>query len=308
MGDKAIGAVNAIIRSLKEGPKSINQLAEVAEIEWRTATSYLEMMKKEDIVEERPIGNTRTFFFKDNKNFFKLPVIERDQKIISTIYNNIKKFCKEIYQKEPTNTQVYKILWKINKDETLNLPIGWYRYGPICIQVYKGDENDFKNLTPKQITKIKKITEEYCKLNTDQLQKVVYSEANEELYLAKKDVLAKVVDSQNKQELSLLFMNLLKYVPKETIETTTDYIRASLLLGPSIMMPHFETLWKYIAMVVLRESIHGKDKYYDFDLEPYFDKEIDLAKKDIQETIYGLVNDHVSKKYPKRTLEEQPSQ
>lgn len=296
MGDKTSEVVEAIIRSLKDGPKSINQIADSAKIEWRTAESNLELLEKENLVEEKTVKNTRTFIYKDQNNFFKLPIPEKIQEIITAIYTKIREFCLKKYKKEPTHTQVYKIIWKLNKELKLNLPIAWYRYGPVCIQVYKGNEIEKKELSSKIISEVKKITEDYCLRSTVDLQRIVYKEANEMLYLAKQEIMDNAFDTESKERLSAMMMDLIKNAPQETKDITTDYVRATLLLGIKIMMPHFDLLWKYITMVVLKQMMND---YYNFQIDYYVDGEINSAKQEIQQVVYELVHSFINEKYSK---------
>lgn len=290
MSDKTKEIINSIKHQLMDQPLSISEISEKLKINWRTAENYLEILKKLELVEERNIKNTRTFFYKDKDNYFDLPVKNKDSKLISSIYSKIKETCLDIYKKEPTKTQVYKIIWKLNHELNLGLPIGWYKYGPCCVQVYKGDEEEIK-LGNNQVNLIKEITKEYCILDNINLQKKVYLDSKKNLYIIKEKLLE--LDSDDKEKLNIILMDLIKYAPQETIETTTDFSRATLLLGWSKTRTIFDIFWKYITMVVFKQTL---EFYYKDSIEFYLYEKIEDAKKEAQLNITNLVRSNIKSK------------
>ena len=287
---------NSIKKVLSEGkPLSISQIAEKADIDWRTAEHYLSILKNLDLVDEFKFKNTRTFYYKDPDNYFKFPIKEKDQKLISTIYHHITDFCKNKFKKEPTKTQVYKVIWKINKELNLNLPIGWYRYGPICIQVYQGDEKKERKLENKEISLIKETTENYCKIDNIELQRKIYQEAEEQVYIIKE----KLSEIENKEELNIILMDLVRTVPEETIEVTTDFVRTTLSLGWNITRNYFNEFWKYVTLVRLKASMKF---YYNDNVELYLNNQIESAKKEIQVIMNDLIKNQMDAKYSQDKL------
>lgn len=291
MSDKTQEIVNSIKSQLMDQPLSISEISEKLEINWRTAENYLEILEKLGLVEERNIKNTRTFFYKDKDNYFDLPVKNKDSKLISSIYSKIKEVCLDVYKKEPTKTQVYKIIWKLNNELSLGLPVGWYKYGPCCVQIYKGNEKEEIKLSSNQTNLIKIITKDYCILDNINLQKKVYLDSKKDLYITKEILLA--LDSDNKEELNIILMDLIKYVPQETIETTTDFSRATLLLGWIKTKTIFDIFWKYITMVIFKQTLQF---YYEDNLEFYLSEKIEDAKKEAQLSITNLVKSNIKSK------------
>lgn len=294
MADGISELTSSIILILKEAPLSISDVADKLSIDWRTAASYLELLKTLGLAKEQTIKNKRVFYYLDKDSYFNLPVKPKDKTIILTIYALIKKFCKEKFDKEPTKTQVYKIIWKINQLKQLNLPIGWYKYGPLSLQAYKGDEKEETKLSYEK--DIKDITEKYCALDNIELQNKIYEEENKKLYLIKKELLDKAKDI-NKEELNMLLMDLIKYVPEEAKETTIDFARATLLLGPKVTMEYFGNFWEYIALVIFKESIKNS-----YNTEIYLDEKIATAKKDIQHIVFDLVTRYADAKHSQDNL------
>jgi len=294
MADGISELTSSIIKLLKEAPSSISDISAKLNINWRTAQSYLELLKSLGLTKEQTIKNKRVFFYLDKDNYFSLPIKPKDKTVISTIYALIKKFCNEKFNKEPTKTQVYKIIWKINQKLNLNLPIGWYKYGPLSLQAYKGDEKEETKLSYEK--DIKEITEKYCLLDNIQLQNMIYKEEDKKLYLIKQEILEKA-NTINKEELSMLLMELIKYAPEETTDVTTDYARVMLLLGPKTMMQYFDLFWEYVAMIMLKNSI--KDHY---DTELYMREKIETAKKDIEILLDDVVRTYMDAKYSQDKL------
>ncbi|MGV8171658.1 MAG: hypothetical protein ACP5OA_03110 [Candidatus Woesearchaeota archaeon] len=275
--------VDTLIGFLKEKPRSINEIAKGLEINWRTAESYITLLKSLDLIFE----TNNKYFYKDKNNYFWLPVKSEHEKHIKTIYAHIKKFA----NKEPTKTQVYKIIWKINKLLDLKLPIGWYKYGPCCEIVYQGNEEILINLQKQELNLIKETTEKYVALDNFDLQRKIYSEEDNKLYLLKEQLLN--CDTA-KEKLDELLMQLIKLVPKEAIDVTTDFTRLVLLKGwDKDIKECWLFLWKYITIINHKESLSF---YYD-DISAYMGSKIEEAKKDAQTMILSLTQSYMESKH-----------
>jgi len=277
--------LNSIIEVLKENPSSISEVSEKTKITWKTAEKYLKILEKLDLVKEKSIKkNSKTFFYKDNDNYFELPIKKEDNNKISSIYHHIKISCLKLFKKEPTKTQIYKIIWNVNKKLNLGLPIGWYRYGPCCVQIYESDEEKGE-LSKSTINIIEKVTEEYCPLEKYDLQKKIYKEENRYLYLTKEGL--RELNQNDREELNNLLMDLIKYAPKEAIETVTDFARVALVLEWKKTKDLFiEGLWKYLTMIIFRDSLRF---YYGIYIEGYFEDKIKSVKKEVQLEILDMV-------------------
>lgn len=291
MGEKANEIINSMKKSLSDGPKSISDISKELEINWRTAEQYLELLKSLDIVLEADVKNTRTFFYKDKDNYFELPIRNKDSKLISTMYHHIKKFCLNFHNKEPTKTQVYKILWKVDQKLKKNLPIGGYMFGPMCVQEYKNNEKEEIKLDDSTTNVTKEITKEYCACDNIVLQKRIYSEVGNKLYQTKEEIIS--VKDLSKEEINPILMDLIKFSPPETVEVITDFARATLLLGWNKTKELFDDLWKYVTMINFRESLRH---YYGDYIDVYLNDKIKESKKEIQIQITDLVRCNVKAK------------
>lgn len=289
MADQTAKILESIKIALRDKPLSISEISEKANINWRTAENNLRILESLGLVFERNIKNTRTFFYKEKNNYFDLPVKNEDIKKINTIYYHIKKFCQKFYNQEPTKTQAYKIIWKINQKLNLNLPIGWYMYGPLCVQEFYNNEPKEINFSNSTINLIEKTTQEFCALDNFKLQKRVYGESDENLYLAKEKLISRTLT--NREDLNSVLMDLIKYAPRETVEVVTDFARATLLVGIEKTLSCFlEAVWKYVALVRWRDSLIA----YYLDLSGYI--KIDEIKKEAQLRILDIVKSHVKSK------------
>lgn len=291
MGEKATEIVNSIKECLSDGPKSISEISKVLEINWRTAEQYLVLLKNLGLVMEAEVKNTRTFFYKDKDNYFELPVKNKDSKLISSIYCNIKKFCLKFYNKEPTKTQVYNILWKFDQKLNKNLPIGWYMFGPMCVQGYKNNEKEEIKLDDSAIDVTKEITKEYCACDNIVLQKKIYSEVGNRLYQTKEEIIS--IKDTHKEEINPILMDIIKFSPPETVEVISDFARATLLLGWNKTKGLFDDLWKYITTINFRESLR---RYYGDAIDVYLNDKIEESKKEIQIQIIDLVRCNIKSK------------
>jgi hypothetical protein len=279
--DEVIGEIK---RVLIDGPLSVNEVADKAGIYWRTADTNLKLLVKLNVVQQVSSGYANRYILKDSNNFFQLPIKEKDQKFIMSIYSVIKKICLELFNQEPTKTQAYKIIWKVNEKEKLGLPIGWYRYGPCCVQVYKGDEQG--TVERKLYLTIKNVTKEFCSCDNFELQKKIYKEENKRLYIAKEEFLK--CSPRDKDQINNALMDIVKHCQKEAVEVATDFARATLLLGIEKTRDVFDIVWKYLTMIEFRDSL----KSYYKNPEYYFDNKIASYKKEAQLLINDLVTCH----------------
>jgi len=295
MPNKTPDTITSIKKALSDGPMSISEIADKLKINWRTAEHYLRTLKELELVEEYEEKNSRVFFYKDKNNYFSLTIKNKDKKIIDSIYYNIKKYCLEQFNKEPTKTQAYKIIWNVNRKLNLNLPIGWYKYGPCCVQIYAGNETKDTDLDNKTITLIKESISEYAALDNITLQKKIYKDEKIDLYLIKE----KLLETIDIKELNFILMDFIKNAPDETRDTVTDFARATLMLDWEKTRNYFEFVWQYITLVIFRDSLKF---YYGENINKYLDEKIESNKKEAQTYIFNLVETYTDSKYSQDKL------
>lgn len=264
--------------ALLDGPKSINELAEVTDINWRTAKKYLEILAQYGSVEERKVKNTRTFYIKDPDNYFDLPIPQDDATFLASLYAYITEYCNEQLDMEPSETHIYKVTWKVAHDLQLDLPVGWYRYGPMSAKPYDGDEL-FDRLPESVKTKAEEVAADYCTLSPIELKDKVYEEENNALYLAKERLLPEPGELEDD------LMTFIQEVPEECTDVATDFARLALREGwTDEVRECFELVWNYVATVCFGESLQ---EYYE-DVSVYLEDKIEDRKREAQTTIKSL--------------------
>jgi len=287
-----VDIIPAIINALRKGEQTLSKLSRSSNINRVTLSQYVQALEKADIIISNKKGRERIIKLRSNPgSYFDLPIKEEDNKYIETVYAFIKETCLKLYQKQPTKTQVYKILWEIRKEK--NIPIGWYQYGPCPVKIYKGNEKQFVNLSKDLKLKISKTVKDYCSLSNAQLQKKIYNKEHNQLYLLKEELITST--EIKKDDLNKLMFELIKNVPKEAVDITTDFARTALLLGWENTKIFFrDSVWKYIALVMFKESL--KD-YYGNEIEDYLKDRISDIRSECEISIYYMVRSYTDSKY-----------
>jgi hypothetical protein len=98
------------------------------------------------------------------------------------------------------------------------------------------------------------------------------------------------------------FLTLIPLVQKEAQETTIEFVKATMLLGWERTQSLFNALWKYIALVELKQTLK---KYYGKQIDVYLQEEIDQKKEEIDEAIEDIMTQYMgSKQGVKRIYDE----
>lgn len=273
------GKVDRVLEVLRSPPKTASEIAKATDIDKRTVQNHLNMLESWNMVERE--GDQ--YYLHEKGTYFQFPIPIKHQKKMRTFYAAIKAACKACYGKDPTRTQVYKVLWKVNERLELGLPIGWYQFGPCPLLIYEGEEEEETLLSPKEINAVREQAEVYCAKDNLELEHDVYEEAQEELYKLKEDLLRK---DHTKETIKPVLMKLIKTVPYEAVDTVTDFASATLMTNWEKTDIYFVHLWKYLAMIRYKESLRF---YYNDAVEHYLDHKIQLAKQDAGSYISGLI-------------------
>lgn len=69
--------VKKIVSAVHDSPRSINQIAEAADIGWKTCEKYLESLKLLGIVEETRTARERVFSFRARRRGWLFPQTKR---------------------------------------------------------------------------------------------------------------------------------------------------------------------------------------------------------------------------------------
>lgn len=252
MPNAPVDIIPRIAKALEKGPANISKLSKRADINRLTVSSYLQAMEKAGFVKHKKEGRETIYMLRENPNsHFDLPLTEEEQATFNTYYAHITQFCKECFDTEPTRTQAYKIIYDLNKDLDLHLPIGWYLHGPCAVQVYRGRENPAFDLPQKTLNIVKEKTETYCAMDPLTLQQHIYKKEQNELYLAKEHLL----NHTDRDDMNTALMDLIKNVPQECVPVMTDFASTALLVGWEKTKLTWKKVWSYIGLVVFNESL-----------------------------------------------------
>lgn len=285
-------AFHKITAKLESGPKPISQIAE-SDFNWRTAEKYLVLLEDLGIVFSVDKGNKRIYYLYDNNNFFKIPIPRKKKELISDIFAKIKNFAPSV-----TKTQAHKILFELNKKFNLKIPMGWYLYGPICLTQFKGNEEEYGLLNKNQFIFLKETTQKYSSIDNFELEKEVYGNTNNKLYLLKKTLQEKSFGA----EVNVEMMELIMFVPKETQELVTNYARSVMLLGWNHKTNElFNLVWKYVAIVNFKEDLKNNN-YFDYDIDVYFKDKIEEKRSEASKILNDLVSGWGDERYSQEPL------
>ncbi len=280
--------IKRILKSLSEAPKSIHEIAKDCESNWGSIKIYLESLKEAGILQETDISNKRVFSLvqcnrtSKTGNYFDLPIKQEDEKLIDSLFFKIKEEWKQKTGIFPGRIQVQKTLAKINKECNLNLPIGWYLFGTLCVKPYDQMlEYNYFELDKQIKTCVSTVVDIYSKENTATSLKLRhYNEENHTLYKTK-EILLSLFSSSNFskkyiQEINNQLYILLKYCPSifdnVSKELINDFVGLVLQMINTIsdedlklvkndIYQSFNEIWKLIALY-----------NYFSDLEPYYSK------------------------------------
>ena len=309
--------IKRILQSVTDSPKSIHEIAKDAESNWESVREYLESLKEAGIVQEMAISNKRAFSLvtrsvpKKNGNYFDLPITEKDDKLISSLFSRIREEWKKATGNDPGKVQVQKSLLRIDKLCRLNLPIGWYLFGAVCVKPYDpGFDYEYQPLGEKTENCVREVVEDYSKEPSAYSLKIrQYREENKALYQAKELLLSLFTSSafskKNASEIDGLLYGIINNLPKisdkESKSLVNEYLGVVLRLVSSIpehevqqaksdVLQAFNEAWKLIVLYGYSADLKP---YYDANfgpgiLEKHFNLEMDLQKDGVVKHLLNL--------------------
>ena len=274
-----------IKKVLKNGPKTTRQVSDQLKINWVTADKYLNYLESFDVVKSEK-QKRKVYYLKEKNNFFQIPLREEQERIIKKIYQVITE------TEKVTKTQAQKILFEVNKKLKLNLPVGWYKYGPITIMPYSEEHASEHEFSSKEIKFIKETTKEYAKKDNFDLEEYIYRKEENDLYLIKKQI------QKEKENVNILLMDLINQVPETVREITTLYARSVMTIGWNHKTRElFNDLWKLIAKHRFQQDL---TPFFEYDISTYFDDE--AFESELRADIKNLIINYADSKHSQDTL------
>lgn len=288
--------IKRVLNSIAETPKSIHEIAQDCESNWESVKIYLESLKEAGVVQETEVGNKRVFSIpqrnvvKKTGNYFDLPITLEDEKTIDSVFCKIKEEWIKKAGNVPGRIQVQKSLAKINKYCKLQLPIGWYLFGAVCVKPYDPlMQYPYSGLDNQVLMCVNEVVEGFsAEPSASSLKLRCYNEEDNELYKTKEILLA-LLSSQKfsrkyVQEINSQLYSLLKCTPPIFDELAKDSVNEfvgvvlqlvnnlpddELQLVKNDVCAAFNEIWRLIALY-----------NYFSDLEPYyvknFSREVEL--------------------------------
>lgn len=314
--------IENIIGSLRNGPKSIFEVAQETETTWESAKRYLEMLKNIEMAEETEDGNKRVFRLKGcvepvekrPDTLFGVPILPKEQEnAINFLFMKIRELWKEKTGSYPGKTQIQKILVDVSHKCGINIPTGWYMFGELCIKNYNPLEDyPFEEKSIEGKDKILKcidaVIEEDKNHNANFLRKKQYLESGKILYLRQYEF-ARYFDSvhltdENKAKLTEMLTEIAFafQITEDNIkaaELLNDFIRTVIYMFRSMKSDEIDTLrtdileamnavWQVVATHNLFGSLSRNPSYGRNLLLPYFENNFRILETVADEHISSI--------------------
>jgi predicted transcriptional regulator len=266
--------VNKIILSLKNGKKTVYEIAKDVGTNWASIKKYLETLSESGMILQSEENGKRIFCFNEfprtvrDDTYFGLPLAKDVENKIDSLFGLIKKEWKKETDIYPGKTQMQKCFVRVNTLCNLNLPMGWYLFGEIAEKIYEPDveyaisefiEDEKVNLCVCET--VKKYSGER---SVYELRLSQYSEFNNELYQTKELLGALLINAkkENIMEISKQLYAFMKFLPSDSLsdipEIASDFVGTALsafslpeqqiqeLKAP--LFEAFNSLWQLIAV------------------------------------------------------------
>ena len=195
-----MSSISNVITYIKENPNcKISDLSSNVSMDTNGLKSILKDLEKAKVIivaedsDEKKYSCADIITKKREDTYFGLNLSERDENLINYLYAKIKMYWVQKTGRDPKKVEVNKTIARIDKEYNLNLPIGWYLHGQMCIMAYNEQQiytYDLKYIEKEIVASLslidkfmKKIIDTYSKMTISQIKKESYLVENKELYL-----------------------------------------------------------------------------------------------------------------------------
>jgi len=293
--------ISAILAAL-DRPKSIRQVAQECGINWESARKYMQVLAEAGVLEERQGGKARVFVRKDvprdPENFFGLPLDKKMKEEIDALYGAIERAWMKKHGSKPGRVQVQKLLRKLDRQFNLELPMGWYLYGLLCVRPYDPGR-EYSGKVSREIERAIWLLIEEIGTDAYSAMRRQYAEEGKELYIKTLE-LRRLLLGGSRKEVEPKMYEWLKYLPKmdtesnnlvnEWVGSVTDVFRLSdpeeLKTLRSEFIGVFEDIWKLVALFNFQNDMR---RFYGEMAERYLAPSIALQKFYATESLKHLV-------------------
>lgn len=303
--------VNKIIKYLSDNPNSdITTITkECSDLNRETIKRVINGLKEDNlIIKTEDKYSLSPMFCKvcENKNsitYFGVQLLEKDVSTIYYLFFVIKDTWLRLTGKQPTKTQIYKIISKINDSLSLDLPLVWYKYGQIPPVIFNSEIDYLKLSTVVDIrildneVKINKLISDNINFNSKEIQRDQHKK--NELY----DLKDKLLDNIYKDNLDYVIDNLDAFLNFTIYDSTLssykdnfysfvyNYYKLDIKTRTQtqykdIFIQVFNTMWDIIAICNFKNDIRNYYIKNNMNLENvdyYFISELIAAKEKFTE-------------------------
>ncbi len=301
---------------------NVNEIASKADLQWITVKENLQILKQLGIVAEmeglfKLVGKRNLTVSKDT--FFGIPITEKQRDEAKILFSRIRTLWEKETAEKPSNTHVQKIAVKIIEKFSLDIPYGWYLYGPTTLLAYSSEKEYSK--TPKKSnwdTEITRYIKEFKDLKVWQLMNQFYKD--NPLYSKKVSLKLALRFNPDKPEMnnklySFVFTALTE---KEYPEYITTYAKDFLSITPLILQntkkfseeekeellleldETFDVLWNIIALENLKTGLcKSRFKYSEEEINLYLENDFKTLVYDYENKIsywYQLIKKDILQK------------
>lgn len=279
-----------ILRSLEQGPLSIQQISKEIDSNWLTVNKFLSELKNERKVREIVLSDKiKIFRLVREDTYLDIPIKKEYKKLGFYLFQKIREIWQEKTGKIPKNTEVLKTAVEVLERTGLNkeIPTVWYLYGKIPVLKYfpeYGYEKEISSVKVKNLD-IKEFDGQILKAvgiflassKTQGIRIKQYELYNNQLYQLKEKIISSLINHDfSKEEMKDLSSNLYAYCPSkedasEILRVTQEFVSViyKLSLIKSIkkfrkdILETFIGLWRMIATYMFYDSLTQYEKFND---------------------------------------------
>ena len=304
--------IRKIVESLAKGPKSITEIAEETGLDRTAIARYLNLLKESGFLKEEEKGTSKIFHISSTyrlDTYFGLPIDDKTNKLIDSLYYLIKKKWKEKTQRKLLKTTAQKILYEVIQKANLKIPHGWYIYGGIPIKPYDYyTAYTFSGLDENVVAVVDSAVTDYDHKFAYESKQHQYRDAKKEVYDVKEEIL-RLLYSKNFSKNSMfvfqkLYSKFIRLIPKgDKIydELINDYMTLIIDITrkwddfvdekddrnfaefKQKLISSFEALWRLVALFNFKKDLFEGKFYPRIVLDEHFKLNIEQAKEELIE-------------------------
>lgn len=307
--------VKAIFQALQGGEKSVGQIVEHADADWNAISNYLQTLEEAGVVSCRKDGRKKIYSLEvspkgdtDSEHYFGLPLDPEKENTINFIFETARTYWQEATGSTPGKTQMQKTLARVNDELGLDLPIGWYLYGEMCVkqfdpaQQYSFEEPSNRDELDRTIRDTVETYSQTGSVHDLVLQR--YEEANNELYLLKEEIKHKHLipeAADRSEEVVSRLYHFIYSLPEIDDDEALSYINEFLSLASNLfqrkdadqirrvdaeLTETFAAVWRLIALYNYKHDM--TEHYSESELELRIRPDIVSQKEEVKERLSAL--------------------